>query len=174
MIPISAKFRREILRESAIFTGEDSAYWLVIPGTLAHLSFYFRWASCFTEINPHLKYSLEVFTRLIQCFEVETLQPHHVTPTDNDLFTVCLSARLLYQALYPQDRQSKRAVPLFANHIAIPTCLARPKLPIMRHMVETFQQMLAPNISYLSDTAPDLLLWMLSLGGLGSMGYSPH
>jgi hypothetical protein len=177
IISMSAKFRSEILQEPAIFyrRPDDYAIGFVIPPYIATLGTRFASSPWYTEVSPSLKYFLPIFTRLIQHFELGKAYPELVTQTDNDLFTVFqhdfLSATSdsTYKVndLNPPLRYSL-LVYLYVrvSHVQ--------SLPIVRHMVETFKHILAPRIPYLLVIAPDLLFWMLVIGGLGSKGYNTH
>ncbi|KAJ0418114.1 hypothetical protein BJY00DRAFT_288677 [Aspergillus carlsbadensis] len=173
ILPMSAKFRSEVLHEPAIFHPKlDEAYAVgfVIPLWIATLGSRFAASSpWYTEVSPSLKNFLTIFTRLIQHFELGKAYPELVGPTDNDLFPIFQHDFL--SALPGNDPRLHR----INDHINPPlrysiiiylwACVSHlQSLPIVRHMVETYKHILAPRIPYLLVTAPDLLLWMLVLG----------
>jgi hypothetical protein len=81
IIPMSAKFRSEILQEPAIFYRRPDAYAIgfVIPPYIATLGSRFASSRWYTEVSPSLKYFLPIFTRLIQHFELGKAYPELVT-----------------------------------------------------------------------------------------------
>jgi hypothetical protein len=174
---MSAKFRSEILQEPAIFhpRPDDYAIDFVIPPYIATLGSRFATSPWYTEVSPSLKSFLMTFTRLIQHFELGKAYPELVTPTDNDLFTV-FQHDFLSATCDPTYEMNDLNPPLrYSLLIYLYVRVSHlQSLPIVRHMVETFKHILAPRIPYLLVVAPDLLLWMLVSGGLGSKGYNTH
>ncbi|KAI2788579.1 hypothetical protein POX_e06598 [Penicillium oxalicum] len=173
VIPMSAKFRGEVVRESAIFhpqPDDKDTVGFVIPPSIATLGS--RFAACspwYTEISPSLKDHLGIFTRLIQHFELGKAHPEIVGPTDNDLFPIFQHDFL---STIPAPSSPSRKIHDYINPplrysviIYLWACVSHlQSLPIVRHMVEAFKHILAPRIPDLLDAAPDLLFWMLVLG----------
>lgn len=179
IIPMSAKFRSEVLHEPAIFhprPDDDYAIGFVIPPYIATLDSRFAASSpWFTEVSPSIKDFLAIFTRLIQHFELGKAYPEIVGPTDNDLFPIFQHDFL---SAIPANNPTSHRMNDYINPplrysiiIYLWACVSHlQSLPIVRHMVETFKRILAPRIPYLLVTAPDLLFWMLVLGVLASKG----
>jgi hypothetical protein len=174
IIPMSAKFRSEVLYEPAIFhprpDDDDYAMGFVIPPYIATLGSRFAASSpWYTEVSPSLKCFLTIFTRLIQHFELGKVYPEIVGPTDNDLFPIFQHDFL---SAIPANKMTNDYInpPLrYSIIIYLWACVSHlQSLPIVRHMVETFKKILAPRVPYLLVAAPDLLFWMLVLGVLAS------
>ncbi|KAL4881742.1 hypothetical protein BJY04DRAFT_207257 [Aspergillus karnatakaensis] len=151
IIPMSAKFRSEVLYEPAIFhpsPDDDYALGFAIPPNIASLGSRFAASSpWYTEVSPSLKGFLTIFTRLIQHFELGKVYPD-LTINDD------VNPPLRYSII-----------------IYLWACVSHlQSLPIVRHMVENFKHILAPRVPYLLEAAPDLLFWMLVLGVLASKG----
>jgi hypothetical protein len=168
---MSAKFRSEVLYEPAIFhpgpDDDDYTIGFVIPPYIATLGSRFSASSpWYTEVSPSLKDFLAIFTRLIQHFELGVVYPEIVGPTDNDLFpifqhdflsTIPANNKMMNDYINPPLR--------YSIIIYLWACVSHlQSLPIVRHMVETFKNILAPRVPYLLVAAPDLLFWMLVLG----------
>ncbi|KAF3401663.1 hypothetical protein F1880_009981 [Penicillium rolfsii] len=179
IIPMSARFRSEVLHEPAIFhpsPDDDYAIGFVIPSYIATLGSRFAASSSwFKEVSPSLKKFLAIFTRLIQHFELGKTYPEIVGPTDNDLFPIFQHDFL--SAIHANNPTSQKTndyinLPLrYSIIIYLWACVSHlQSLPIVRHMVETFKHILAPQVPYLLVAAPDLLFWMLCLGVLASTG----
>ncbi|KAL3474090.1 hypothetical protein BJX99DRAFT_232390 [Aspergillus californicus] len=179
IIPMSAKFRSQVLHEPAIFhqrPDDDYAIGFVIPPYIATLGSRFAASSpWYTEVSPSLKDFLTIFTRLIQHFELGKAYPEIVGPTDNDLFPIFQHDFL---SAIPANNPTSHKMNDYINPplrysiiIYLWACVSHlQSLPIVRHMVETFKHILAPRVPYLLVAAPDLLLWMLVLGVLASKG----
>ncbi|CEJ61695.1 hypothetical protein PMG11_10218 [Penicillium brasilianum] len=179
IIPMSAKFRSEVLHEPAIFhprPDDDYAIGFVIPPYVATLGSRFTTSSpWYTEVSPALKDFLTIFTRLIQHFELGKAYPEIVGPTDNDLFPIFQHDFL---SAIPANNSTSHKMNDYINPplrysiiVYLWACVSHlQSLPIVRHMVETFKHILAPRVPYLLVAAPDLLLWMLVLGVLASKG----
>ncbi|KAL4902067.1 hypothetical protein BDW74DRAFT_181226 [Aspergillus multicolor] len=179
IIPMSAKFRSEVLHEPAIFHPRpDDAYTIgfVIPPYIATLGSRFATSSpWYTAVSPCLKDFLTIFTRLIQHFELSKAYPEIVGATDDDLFSIFQHDFL---SAIPANNPPSRNLNDYINPplrysiiVYLWACVSHlQSLPIVRHMVETFKHILVPRVNYLLVAAPDLLLWMLVLGVLASEG----
>ncbi|KAL3457191.1 hypothetical protein BJX64DRAFT_269297 [Aspergillus heterothallicus] len=177
IIPMSAKFRSEVLHEPAIFhprPDEDYTIGFVIPPGIATLGSRFAASSpWYTEVSPPLKRFLAIFTRLIQHFELGKAYPEIVGPTDNDLFPIFQHDFL---SAVPANNPTSHKINDYINPplrysiiVYLWACVSHlQSLPIVRHMVETFKHILAPRVPYLLEAAPDLLFWMLVLGVIAS------
>jgi hypothetical protein len=178
IIPMSAKFRSAVLHEPAIFhpmPDDDYAIGFIIPPYIATLGSRFAASSPWhTEISPSLRKFLTIFTRLIRHFELGKAYPEIIGPTDNDLFPIFQHDFLSAIPANPTSHKMNDYInpPLrYSIILYLWACVSNlQSLPIVRHMVETFKQILAPRVPYLLVAAPDLLLWMLVLGVLASKG----
>jgi hypothetical protein len=179
IIPMSAKFRSQVLHEPAIFhprPDDDYEIGFVIPPYIATLGSRFAASSpWYTEVSTSLKDFLTIFTRLIQHFELGKAYPEIVGPTDNDLFPIFQHDFL---SAIPANNPTSHEMNDYINPplrysiiLYLWACVSNlQSLPIVRHMVETFKHILAPRVHCLLVAAPDLLLWMLVIGVLASKG----
>ncbi|KAL2810611.1 hypothetical protein BJX63DRAFT_310060 [Aspergillus granulosus] len=177
IFPMLAKFRDAVQHEPQIFHNKEIKYECTIPAALASLGTRFTTAPWHTDINPTLMCLIESFRRLIWHFEIGTLFPNVVAPTDNDLFVIIqhdlLSTHYTSKALKsPSMNEPLRQCLLIYLYIRASSFQ---DLPIMRCMVENLRQSLAiPALPHFYATAPDLLFWILFIGGMASQGYNSH
>ncbi|KAL2856500.1 hypothetical protein BJY01DRAFT_242838 [Aspergillus pseudoustus] len=202
IFPMLAKFRDAIVHEGPIFRDEEEIeYPCDIPSTLSSLGTRFKSAPWHTELHPTMAALVESFRRLIRHFEIGSLFPAVVAPTDNDLFVIIqyeilsthyTSDEHTYTDKLEPDPESKSdSQRRMRGHSPRPN-LSEPlrqalliylyirvsqfqDLPIIRCMVENFRQsLLAPHLEAFHALAPDLLFWLLFIGGMASRGYPSH
>ncbi|KAL2813002.1 hypothetical protein BJX63DRAFT_432290 [Aspergillus granulosus] len=175
IFPIIAKYRDAIVHEPQMFHNEDIKYDCVVPATLECLGARFTTASWNVEIHPTMKSLIETFRRLVRHFEIGTLFPSIVAPTDNDLFVIFQHELLTTH--YASESPCNPNLDECLRHSLLIYLYIRvshlQELPIMQNMVENFRHSLS-GLSYLYTTAPDLLFWILFIGGMASQGYSSH
>ncbi|KAL4862747.1 hypothetical protein BDV12DRAFT_178396 [Aspergillus spectabilis] len=171
--PMLAKFRCKVMQESKLFHRNDSNDAFEFPTTLASLGIRFVRAPWCTEINPSMTYLIKVFRQLIQHFEIAILLPNIFLPTDINLFIIIQHQLLSIHHTPGSDNLNEplRLSLLIYLYLRVSSFQS---FPIMRNMVETLRQSLAPRLSYLQVTAPDLLFWILFIGGMASQGYNSH
>ncbi|KAL2808316.1 hypothetical protein BJX63DRAFT_424701 [Aspergillus granulosus] len=172
ILPILLKFRAEILQESKIVYGDDIEYRCEIPETLACLGARFQSAAWSTKIYSSMKFRIEVFRRLVRHFELGNLLPNIAGPTDNDLFVVF--QHQLHSIHYASEshnlNEPLRITLLVYLYLRVSHVW---NYPIMQYMVEHLRRSL-DGLSYIQDTAPDLLFWILFIGGMASQGHRSH
>ncbi|KAL3482845.1 hypothetical protein BJX62DRAFT_250226 [Aspergillus germanicus] len=192
IFPMLQKFRDGIFHASKIFRGEGIQYKdCKIPASLSSLGIRFSTAPWHTQIHPRLKSLIEAFRRLIRHFEIGTLFPDVTAPTDNDLFVI-IQHELLSTHYHnhttsdeiDKDRHPRQPSLNEPLRLSLMTYLYTrvsnfQDLPIMRFMVETFKQSLevalaGTSLQSFKATAPDLLFWLLFIGGMASQGHSSH
>lgn len=149
-------------------------------------------ASWYAGLEDSMKFFLRASQRLVQYFEVSSLNPSIVLPTDNSLFLL-----LGYQLV--SIRYTATPVEDFDSHPV--SCLLNEPLrlslfiylnmriwnfqdyPIMHHLVKSLRDSLLCTISttfsasallHIKTTAPDVLFWILFIGGMAAQGHSPH
>ncbi|KAL3441113.1 hypothetical protein BJX65DRAFT_322609 [Aspergillus insuetus] len=194
IFPMLPKFRHGTLHEPKIFNVKERIqYQCEVPGSLSSLGIRFTtapWSA--TILHPKLKYLVEAFRRLIHHFEVATVFPKIVAPTDNDLFVLMqhelLSTRYTSPRAEREDNKDKDKKSSSSSSPNINDALRLSllvylytrvsqfqNLPIMRCMVENFRQsLIAADMPFFQNTAPDLLFWILFIGGMASQGYASH
>ncbi|KAL2861704.1 hypothetical protein BJX68DRAFT_10338 [Aspergillus pseudodeflectus] len=185
LFPMLPKFRHGTLHEPKIFNVKERIqYQCEVPGSLSSLGIRFTtapWSA--TIIHPKMKYLVEAFRRLIHHFEVATIYPKIVAPTDNDLFVLMQHELLSTRYTSPAGGEdSKSTTPNINDALRLSLLVYLytrvsqfQNLPIMRCMVENFRQsLISADVSYFHATAPDLLFWILFIGGMASQGYSSH
>ncbi|EAW07118.1 uncharacterized protein ACLA_018220 [Aspergillus clavatus NRRL 1] len=167
--PMSARWRSEILQESTLFRSKDHAS---TPKSLSALGTNFFKASWYPGLHTSMKTFIQVLRRLIIYFEMAQVEPSIVMPTDNDLFLV-FEHQLLsteYTETDPLHEPLRHSLLIYQNlriwHFQ--------SFPFMEFMVEALRRSLVPQFGRFRDEAPELLLWVLFIGGMASQGYKCH
>ncbi|KAL4874871.1 hypothetical protein BJY04DRAFT_202963 [Aspergillus karnatakaensis] len=173
ILPMSAEFRRQVRHESQIFHGDEIEYKDDTPA-LAQLGTRFNTAPWSTKIHPSMVSHIKVFRRLIRHFEIGRVNPDVIAPTDNDLFV--LFQHQLHSTHYPSHPPSVNETLRLSLLVYLNIRVSNiSKLPIMKFIAETLKQSLAePVFGYFQVTAPDLLFWILFLGGMASREFNSH
>ncbi|KAH7186711.1 hypothetical protein DER44DRAFT_681546 [Fusarium oxysporum] len=170
VFPMSAKFRSEILQESKVFQPGNH---FKIPLALVPLGRRFTDAPWYKDLHPTMQTFIEVFRRLIIYFEIATMQPEVVMPTDNDLFLV-LEHQLLSISYTPEGDDLNEPLRLSLLIYLNLRVWHFQTFPFMRYMVEALKRSLAPKLPHFQAAAPDLSFWVLFIGGMASQGYTTH
>jgi hypothetical protein len=161
------------MQESKVSHRGDSKYGYEFPTTIASFGARFARAPWYTEINSSMAHVTKVFRQLVQHFEIATLLPNVVMPPDINLFII-IQHQLLSIHHTPGSENLNEPLRLSLLIYLYLHVSSFQGFPIMRNMVETLQQNLAPRLSYFQVTAPDLLFWILFSGGMASQGYISH
>jgi hypothetical protein len=176
-------FRNGVLQESNIL--HDHSPELEIPTAVASLGVRFTTAPWHEELHPAMTSLLEIFRRLIQHLEISMLFPTRVPPADNDLFVV-IQHQMLSVQYKNSDNNNDRSSHMNLNEplrlsllLYLYIRIVRfGNLPMVGHIVEHLKASLTPDtdagLSYFQSAAPDLLFWILYMGGMASQGYSSH
>ncbi|KAL2814673.1 hypothetical protein BDW59DRAFT_154243 [Aspergillus cavernicola] len=194
IFPILPKWRSAIMRYPKMFqiTGQEE---LKIPEALSNLGRSIFDAPWFLGLEPSMRTFFRVFFCLVIYYELAILAPELVMPTDNDLY-ILLEYQLL-STRYPLttttlataddedgiNSQSPLNEPLrhtLLLYLNIRMWHLQP-FPLMQHMSAALKESLlalssntsAPHLST-NTIAPDLLFWILFVGGLASQGYECH
>jgi hypothetical protein len=167
---MSARWRSEILQELTLFRSTEH---LRVSKSLDALGSRFFAAPWYTALDSTLKTFVQILRRLIIYFETAQQQPSIVLPTDNDLFLVfehqLLSA--VYETGTTLLQEPLRLSLLIYLNLRIWHFQA---FPFMQFMVEALRRSLVPAYGHVQSTAPDLLFWILFIGGMASQGYKCH
>ncbi|KAL5342011.1 hypothetical protein BJX70DRAFT_386430 [Aspergillus crustosus] len=199
--PILPKWRAAIMRHTKMFlmTGQGEEH--QIPDALSNLGRSIFESSWFPGLEPSLRTFFRVFFRLVIYYELAILTPELVMSTDNDLYILLehqlLSTNYVSPATAlatgddgdgnasmiicqsPLNEPLRHALLLYLN---IRMWHLQP-FPLMQHMSTALKDSLLalksnPSIPDLSmntiTIAPDLLFWILFVGGLASQGYESH
>lgn len=156
--------------------GEISLVDIQIPTALKLAPLGTRFAitsNWYNELHFSMKTLVEVFRRIVRHFEIAKLQPNVIMTNDTDLL-VLLKHRLV--SLSYTHASNDLNEPL-RHSLLIYTYLRMghfQTFKLMRYMVEALGQSLVPRLSYFRVTAPDLLFWIVFIGGMASQGYSCH
>jgi hypothetical protein len=132
-------------------------------------------ATWYAEIHPSLRYFVDVFRRLVRHFELARNSPTQVMPTDNDLFLVfqyeLLAARFAANAQSADLNEPLRLAMLIYSYTRISHYH---QFPMLGCMADTLRASLVPRLAHLTTTAPELLFWILVMGGMASQQSNSH
>ncbi|KAL5343159.1 hypothetical protein BJX70DRAFT_354728 [Aspergillus crustosus] len=193
--PIIPKWRNAILQHPKTFqiTGQED---INIPEALSSLGISIFNSTWYEELDKSMKVLLRVLFRLIIYYETAVRNPSSVTPTDNDLYI--LFEHQLVSIKFDQtntiannpdisetelQNENQEPLPLDLNESLRITLLVYTNLrlwhlqafPFMQYIAESLKQNLSIHLLQIQTTAsPDLLFWMLFIGGLASQGYNSH
>ncbi|KAL4860653.1 hypothetical protein BDV12DRAFT_191576 [Aspergillus spectabilis] len=176
LLPMLDTYRDKVLQESNLFE-QDIKYSCEIPITIASLGARFSKANApwYEELHSAMKSLLKIFCRLIQHLELGTLFPTLIPPTDNDLFVIIQHQMLSinYKTNNCNLNEPSRLSLLLYLYVRV---VRFGNLPLVEQIVEHLKQSLASatGFTYFQATAPDLLFWILFMGGMASQGYSSH
>ncbi|KAL2811751.1 hypothetical protein BJX63DRAFT_267194 [Aspergillus granulosus] len=169
IFPMSTCFRSGIIHESKVLHLDQN---FETPLLLAGFGSRFTGSPWFPNVDPAMQASIEVCRRIILYFESANLYPETGTRTDNDLL-VCTEHQLHSLSFAADDtlNESLRlSLLIYLNtrvwHLG--------QLPIMGCLVAPLKQSLAPHLPFFQAIAPDLIFWMLFMGGMVSRPYSVH
>ncbi|RDW61827.1 uncharacterized protein DSM5745_10499 [Aspergillus mulundensis] len=196
-LPLSPKWRAEILQGLKLFstsTGFLSSLADLDPtlhNQLSHLGTSFLNAPWLTTLPPTLQTTLVISQRLVAYYEAAQVDPSLIKPTDNDLFVV-LMHRLVADTYKDTVHEPLRLCLLVYLNMRV---WHLQSFPIMACLVGMLRgSLLSPSasasvsavdvavdvdggcsvLSHLQSVAPDLLFWILFIGGMASHGHSGH
>ncbi|KAL2841027.1 hypothetical protein BJY01DRAFT_217937 [Aspergillus pseudoustus] len=172
--PMLPKFRSGILQEARMFhLAAASDYASDTPACLSSLGTRFSTAAWASELDPSMKYTIGVCRRLLLHIEIANRFPNVVMPTDNDLYL--LFQHHLVSLDYPPHptdlNEPIRQTVLICLYVRV---MHLQSFPIMHHMTNALRDTLFCRLPYFKSAAPDLLFWILFIGGIASHGYPPH
>ncbi|KAL3484312.1 hypothetical protein BJX62DRAFT_218866 [Aspergillus germanicus] len=163
---MSTRFRREILQNERFFQAREP---YPIPSRLYQLGKSFFTAPWYAHLDSTIRAYTQVLHRLTVHYEEAQLNPSIITPTDNDLFLV-FDHQLLSTAY--ESREDDLHEPLrlaFLIYVNIRIWHFQ-GIPLTQYPAVALQTSIEVPFTYLQETAPDLLFWMLWIGGLASRG----
>ncbi|KAL3481542.1 hypothetical protein BJX99DRAFT_243560 [Aspergillus californicus] len=176
LLPMLDSYSHKVLQESNLFE-EDIQYACEVPTAIAYLGARFSKANApwYEELHSTMKSLLEMFRRLIQHLELGTLFPTLIPPTDNDLFVI-IQHHMLSLNYKPNTYTLNEPLRLSLLLYLYIRVVRFGNLPLVNQIVEHLKQSLGSPIAftYFQVIAPDLLFWILFMGGLASQGYSSH
>ncbi|KAL5340917.1 hypothetical protein BJX70DRAFT_406663 [Aspergillus crustosus] len=175
VFPMSPRFRHNILNESTVFqprhTTDTTPTFL--PAHLTPLGTRFTTAPWFPTLDPQIRASIEILHRLILYFESVNNTPTLGTPTDNDLLVVT-EHQLHSLSFTPDDHDLNEPLRLsFLIYLNIRVWHLQ-NLPIMACLVGPLRHILTRHLLSFQSLAPDLVFWMLFMGGMASRGDEVH
>ncbi|KAL4873112.1 hypothetical protein BDV12DRAFT_209104 [Aspergillus spectabilis] len=182
IFPILPRWRSEILQDSRVFQiteGIESN----APKALSTMGLSIFNSTWFNALDSSMQTFLRISARLIIYYETAMATPSVVMPTDNDLFLV-LEHQLL-SACYANPEEDLKYSEIHLDEPLRLTLLIYLNLriwhfqtfPFMQFMVEALKQTLTDTtalLPHLNATTPDLLFWIIFIGGLASQGYPCH
>ncbi|KAJ5390172.1 uncharacterized protein N7496_001240 [Penicillium cataractarum] len=189
----TATWRSKILQEEKIFhstsnfiTGFANQFKKDLS-QLSCLGTSFFAAPWYSGLEDSMKDLLQWSQRLIQYYEIARLQTSITTQSDNDLFLV-LEHQLMLIRYTPKLSASYTISDLLNEPLRVTlliylnACVWHFRVfPIMRYMVSPLQQILLSNttgansiLHCIKRNAPDLLFWILFIGGVASRGHHEH
>lgn len=188
-LPLTATWRNEIRQEMEVFYSTKNFMALLdkkfkkTASQLCVLGTSFFAAPWYEGLEDSMKKFLHMAQRSIQYYEVACLRPSIIVPTDNDLF-VLLEYHLI-SIRYPPNPSA--SVPNLLNEPLRITLFIYLNMfvwhfqvfPVMQQMVNPLQQCLSsttpiPIMTQIKQTAPDVLFWILFIGGMASRGHDGH
>ncbi|GFF34852.1 hypothetical protein IFM51744_02589 [Aspergillus udagawae] len=171
--PMLPRFRSGILQEARMFHRGVSDFGSGIPAALTSLGTRFARTSWYSELDSSMKYTIDVCQRLLLHLEMATIIPNVVMPTDNDLYLLFQHHLLsLHYPIRKNDLNEPIRRTLFIYLFLFVSYFQ--SFPIMQHLVDALRESIVLRLPYLEVTAPDLLFWILFIGGMASQGYSSH
>ncbi|KAL4871243.1 hypothetical protein BDV12DRAFT_32769 [Aspergillus spectabilis] len=175
-LQLTARWRSEILQETTVFQSNDFLSQLSdkpeVFAQLSSLGTSFFESPWYAGLDHSMKTFLLVFQRLIQYYEVAQLRSSVTMPTDNDLFVVYEHQIVSTRYTAPNDLNEpiRLSLLIYLNmrvwHFQ--------SFPIMQYMVEPLRQSLISSLAHFKETAPNLLFWLLFIGGMASQGHKGH
>ncbi|KAL2811748.1 hypothetical protein BJX63DRAFT_398170 [Aspergillus granulosus] len=184
-LPMLLKFRHGIQRESRLFSvdtpvGAFEPSNSQIPQPLALKlaavgSQFAPTTAWYNELHPSIKRIVEAFRWFVRHLETAQVLPNLVMPNDNHLLMVInyeLTSRCYPATSNDLNEPLRHALRIYTflriihfQGFNIMRCMAH---ALMQSLVEVSR------LSYLQTTAPDLLLWILFIGGMASRGDNSH
>ncbi|KAL3455485.1 hypothetical protein BJX64DRAFT_297521 [Aspergillus heterothallicus] len=180
IFPMSPRFRAGIIHESKVLHLDQT---FETPIALTTLGTRFTTSPWFPTLDRTMQASVEITRRIILYFEAANLHPELGTPTDNDLL-VCTEHQL-HSLSFSSPLDNNTTTTTSTSSLNEPLRLTLliylntrvwhlGKLPIMGCLVAPLKHSIAPHLPFFQAIAPDLVFWMLFLGGMASRGYLVH
>ncbi|KAL3448428.1 hypothetical protein BJX65DRAFT_274703 [Aspergillus insuetus] len=166
MFPMSSRFRSGIIHESKVLR-LDQTY--ETPPALTTLGTRFASAPWFADIDMKLQASVEICRRIILYFESARIHPELGTPTDNDLL-VCTEHQL-HSLSFPVGNSLNEPLRLSLLIYLNTRVWHLGKLPIMGRLVGPLKQSLVQQLPLFQAIAPDIIFWILFMGGMAARAY---
>ncbi|KAJ0425242.1 hypothetical protein BJY00DRAFT_204522 [Aspergillus carlsbadensis] len=166
MFPMSPRFRSGIIHESKVLH-LDQTY--EPPLALTTLGTRFTSAPWFADIDTQLQASVEICRRIILYFESARTHPELGTPTDNDLL-VCTEHQL-HSLAFPAGDSLNEPLRLSLLIYLNTRVWHLGKLPIMGRLVGPLKASLVQQLPLFQAIAPDLVFWILFMGGMAARAY---
>ncbi|CEL10658.1 hypothetical protein ASPCAL13774 [Aspergillus calidoustus] len=163
---MSSRFRSEILQHAKFFHTQEP---LAIPRRLSQLGQSFFKALWYTQLDSSVRAYTQILHRLIIHYEEAQVCPSLITPTDNDLFLVfehqLLSAS--YTSRPDDPHEPLRLSFLLYVNLRIWHFQG---IPLTQYPAAALRASLEASLAHILKVAPDLLFWILWMGGLASRG----
>ncbi|KAL4881669.1 hypothetical protein BJY04DRAFT_56245 [Aspergillus karnatakaensis] len=140
------------------------------PAALSALGHRFNTSSWRTELNRTMLSSIEIFRRLILYYEMATQQPELGMMTDNDLLIA--AEHQLHALDFSGDNNLNEPMRLSLLVYLSIRIWHLAGLPMMFNIVVNLRNSLEPQLPSFQAIAPDLVFWMLFMGGMGSLAES--
>ncbi|KAL3461228.1 hypothetical protein BJX64DRAFT_300242 [Aspergillus heterothallicus] len=170
VFPISSRWRSEIRQFVKFLQVQEP---LQIPNKFFILGKFFFKASWYSGLDPQLQFFTQILHRLIIHYEEAQLNPSIITHTDNDLYLV-FEHQLLSASYAPaEDKIDEALRHAFLVYVNLRIWHFQ-GIPLMHYIVDALRQSLEPPFTHLQGNAPDLLFWILWIGGLASFGAGCH
>ncbi|CEL01810.1 hypothetical protein ASPCAL01388 [Aspergillus calidoustus] len=166
IFPMSPRFRSGIIHESNVLS-LDQAY--EPPLALTTLGRRFTSGPWFADIDMQLQASVEICRRIILYFESARIHPELGTPTDNDLL-VCTEHQL-HSLSFPTGDSLNEPLRLSLLIYLNTRVWHLGKLPIMGRLVGPLKASLVQQLPFFQALAPDLIFWILFMGGMAARAY---
>ncbi|KAL2802019.1 hypothetical protein BJX63DRAFT_416053 [Aspergillus granulosus] len=168
-------FRSKVLHEAEMFRRRSRSYeyGIAIPRSISCSGTRFYKSAWNLELDAELKNALSAASRVFVHFEMGKRFPSLVKPTHNYLSIILLHDLLSLRCLQNNNDLNdplRRALFVYTyQRIWNFSCF-----PVTQYIMDGLKESLIPRFTYIQATAPDLLLWILFIGALGSQGYVSH
>ncbi|KAL2844089.1 hypothetical protein BJY01DRAFT_248334 [Aspergillus pseudoustus] len=147
----------------------EYGHWL--HPSLIPLGTRFTQAPWYAELDPAMKTTISASRRLIVHFEMATMLPRLVRPTDKDLSIILLHHLLSLSCPDDYLDEPLRRTLFIYTYLRV---WHFGNFPVMGYIVDSLRQCLIPRILRLHTAAPDLLLWILFMGAMASQQHDCH
>ncbi|KAL2844503.1 hypothetical protein BJY01DRAFT_235269 [Aspergillus pseudoustus] len=163
IFPMTPRFKNAIVFGCEVFDPSNCSQ---TPPAFLTLGIRFFRSSWFSSLTQQIRASVEIFRRLIIYFEQAAQKPEQSMVTDNDLL-VATEHHLHSLRFEPnQDlNEPLRLCLLIYMNIRVWRLWG---LPIMSSLAASVRESL--NLSLFQNFAPDLVFWMLFMGGMAAQG----
>ncbi|KAL2814468.1 hypothetical protein BJX63DRAFT_392360 [Aspergillus granulosus] len=148
---------------------------LTAPPGLADLGDRFMNSTWFTALDTRMQASIKAFRRLVLYFENTSLHPKPKQRITDNSILVVVGHRLLSLS-FPVEGEEDLNEPLRLCLLLYLNIRIWPLrgLPIINSLVASLRENIDLRLPYLHSVAPDLVFWMLFMGGMASTGGKLH